>query len=114
MAQRVQVILTDDLDGGQAVETVSFGVDGTSYEIDLSAKNATRLRKALEPFVAVARAAEATSPVTISHRRGPSAQNSSPISSKAVRVWAKSHRIKVSPRGRVPAAVVERFRQAGN
>ena len=48
MAQKVQVLLVDDLDGGDATETVSFGLDGTSYEIDLSAKNADELRDAVE------------------------------------------------------------------
>src|SRR5690242_10945219 len=45
--------LIDDLDGGEALETVKFGLDGHSYEIDLSAKNATRLRTALAPYVEV-------------------------------------------------------------
>ena len=40
MAQRVQIVLEDDLDGGVAAETVTFGLDGVNYEIDLSDKNA--------------------------------------------------------------------------
>jgi len=114
MARRVQVILTDDLDGRRAAETVSFALDGKSYEIDLSARNATKLRKALQPFVAAARGAKATNRVKTSPRRGRVVRSASPVSSKAVRAWAKSHRIQVSPRGRVPADVVERFRRAGN
>ncbi len=51
MAQRVQVVLEDDLDGGKADETVTFGLDGTSYEIDLSKKNAAKLRDALAQYV---------------------------------------------------------------
>ena len=50
MAQRVQIILEDDYDGGTAVETVSFALDGAEYEIDLSAKNAAGLRDALAPW----------------------------------------------------------------
>jgi len=114
MAKRVHVIVTDDLDGRQAAETVSFALDGKSYEIDLSAKNATRLRKALEPFVAAARASKAAARAKVSRPRRSAVQDASPIDSRAVRAWARSQRIEVSPRGRIPADVVERFRQAGN
>ena len=55
MAQKVQVVLEDDLDGGTADETVVFGLDGTSYEIDLTKKNAAKLRDALAPWVAAGR-----------------------------------------------------------
>ena len=55
MAQKVQVILVDDIDGGEAEESVSFALDGMNYEIDLSAGNATALREALAPWVGHAR-----------------------------------------------------------
>ena len=55
MAQKVQIILEDDLDGGEADETVSFALDGTSYEIDLNEANATKMREALAPYVGHAR-----------------------------------------------------------
>ena len=55
MAQRVQIVLEDDLDGGVAAETVTFGLDGVSYEIDLSEANAEKLRSGLEEFVNSAR-----------------------------------------------------------
>ncbi|HEY3941328.1 MAG TPA: Lsr2 family protein [Acidimicrobiales bacterium] len=65
MAKTVFVKLTDDLDGSEADETVSFGLDGRSYEIDLATANAEKLRKALEPYIAKAaragRAARAAS-----------------------------------------------------
>jgi hypothetical protein len=54
MAQKVQALLIDDLDGGEADSTVRFGLDGTEYEIDLSAKNAEALRKALGRYLDVA------------------------------------------------------------
>src|SRR3712207_9028086 len=57
MAQKVTVTLVDDLDGGKAEETVGFGLDGVSYEIDLSSSNAGKLRDALADFVASARKA---------------------------------------------------------
>ena len=55
MAQRVHIVLEDDVDGSEADETVIFGLDGSSYEIDLSAKNAAKLRDALAVYVAAAR-----------------------------------------------------------
>src|SRR4051812_50119181 len=55
MAQKVQVILVDDVDGGEASETVSFSLDGVSYEIDVSESNAGALRDALAPWVGHAR-----------------------------------------------------------
>src|SRR5919202_4069965 len=55
MAQKVQVILVDDVDGGEASETVSFALDGVSYEIDVSESNAAALRDALAPWVGHAR-----------------------------------------------------------
>ena len=114
MARKVQVTLTDDLDGGQAAETVRFGLDGRSYEIDLSARNATKLRKALEPFVSVARGPKRARARVSSSGQSRATQTSSPVDSRAVRAWAKSHRIKVSSRGRIPADVVAKFREAGN
>ena len=55
MAQKVHIVLVDDLDGTEATETVSFGLDGTSYEIDLNDKNAAALRDALAGYVGHAR-----------------------------------------------------------
>ena len=55
MAQRVVVTLSDDIDGGEAAETVAFGLDGKSYEIDLNPANAKKLRKALAPYVEAGR-----------------------------------------------------------
>ena len=59
MAQSVQIILEDDLEGGPAEETVHFGVDGRQYEIDLSSANADKLRAAIRPYVGKARRAQA-------------------------------------------------------
>ena len=55
MAQKVLTLLQDDLDGSDASETIMFGLDGVTYEIDLNEKNSAKLRRALEPFVAVGR-----------------------------------------------------------
>lgn len=105
MAQKVQVLLVDDLDGGEADETVSFSLDGASYEIDLSGTNAKKLRDSLQPFVDHARKAG-----TVRRRRTRGA--SSRERSADIRAWAKARGIKVNERGRIPATVVEQYEAA--
>ncbi len=106
MAQKIQVLLVDDLDGGTAVETVSFSVDGTSYEIDLSAKNAAKLRDAFATYVGAARrsggrpARRATRKAAAGGGAGHTAE---------VRAWARSKGIKVNERGRLSADVVAKY-----
>ena len=109
MAQKIEVLFIDDLDGGEAEGTVRFGLDGADYEIDLSAKNAAALRKALARYVDSARRATAGSrrPGRPGRRAG-----DGPSDSTAVRVWARSQGIEVKDRGRVPAGVVMKFRAA--
>ncbi|MBB4929265.1 hypothetical protein F4561_000085 [Lipingzhangella halophila] len=109
MAQKVQVLLVDDLDGGEAEETVSFGVDGTSYEIDLSANNASKLRDALAPYVEVARKAPQKTA-----GRGKRQQRSAPSRERSaeIRAWAKAAGKQVNERGRIPAAIVAEYEAA--
>jgi hypothetical protein len=104
MAQQTTVILTDDLDGGKAVETVSFGLDGRVYEIDLSKKNATALRKALGEFTSSARRVRSGKPAATKAVR-----NSSRVDAKAVREWATQNGLQVSARGRVPSDIVDKY-----
>jgi hypothetical protein len=110
MAKKVTVVeeIVDDLDGGKADATVSFALDGTSYEIDLTNKNAAKLRDTLAPWVGHARKAGRTArPAGRKVTRtsvGPDPA--------AVRVWAASNGHKVSPRGRIPAPVLEAFNAA--
>ena len=111
MAQKVNITLTDDIDGTLATETVSFALDGTSYEVDLNAKNATALRKAFEKYVAAGRKVGRGN-VTSIRVRG--RKSGSGVDASAVRAWASSNKVKISPRGRIPAAVVEQYRAAGN
>ena len=106
MAQRVTVELEDDLDGGQAEETVRFDVDGSEYEIDLSKKNATAFRRKLAPFIDHARKAGR------GQRRRPGRTASSRERSGDVRAWAKDQGIAVNARGRIPANVVEQYQAA--
>lgn len=111
MARKVQVILTDDLDGNGADETVTFALDGTSYEIDLSSKNSKALRDALSVYVGHARR------VTRGRRSGTSAGGRSAATTdraqtQAIRDWARRNGHKVSDRGRIPSTVLDAFNSA--
>jgi Lsr2 len=107
MAQKVQVILVDDLDGGEAEESVSFSLDGVTYEIDLSSANAEALRDAIAPWVGHAR--------RISGRagRGRPVGRGRGVAAKAdlgeVRSWARDNGFQVSDRGRVSAEVMSAY-----
>ena len=106
MAQKIQAFLVDDIDGSQAdVATVRFGLDGTSYEIDLSASHAGDLRAALQPFVDRARRADGTG-----SRRVRSA--SAGERNAEIRAWAAERGYKLNERGRIPAAVVADYERA--
>ena len=102
MAQKVNIILVDDLDGSDASESVSFGLDGTTYEIDLNDKNAAQLRDALSGYIGHARK------VTTSRKRKSSTTTAGP-SARELRDWARSNGFQVSDRGRVPAEVRDAF-----
>ena len=103
MAQKVNIILVDDLDGSEASETVTFGLDGTTYEIDLNDANASALREALSGYVGHARK------VGGGRRARKSAGSSSSSNSKDVREWAKSQGMDVSERGRISADVQQAY-----
>lgn len=111
MAQKVQVILLDDLDGGEAEETVSFALDGASYEIDLSAKNAGKLRDAMAPYVASARKASAAKR---GRGRGAASGRSSRSDTTAIREWAREQGLKVSDRGRIPSDILAKYEAANS
>jgi hypothetical protein len=109
VAQKVEVTLVDDLDGGAADETVSFAIDGTSYEIDLSGKNAQKLRDAVTPYLGAARKVG-----RIGGRggRGGRSGGSATVDreqNQAIREWAKKKGLNVSERGRIPQEIVERY-----
>lgn len=107
MAQRTEIVLTDDLDGTPADETVRFGVDGTHYEIDLSKRNAEQLRAALAPFMQAARRL----PGAVRRPARPAARKAGP-NPAAVRAWAKTEGIDVKEKGRVPADLMVKFQEA--
>src|SRR5512143_1670920 len=97
MAQKVHILLVDDLDGSEATETVSFGLDGTSYEIDLNDKNAAALRESLSGYVGHARKVGAPAR---RGRRATTATTTGP-SAREIRDWARSNGWDVPDRGRV-------------
>lgn len=111
MAQRTIVTMTDDLDGSEAVETVAFGLDGQTYEIDLNAVNAQELRDALAPYVSVARRAggKARQRQPKAATSGQGRKDSDAVDPKAVREWAEANGVQVSSRGRIAASVVEQY-----
>jgi hypothetical protein len=106
MSSKVVVLLEDDVDGTKADETIEFGIDGTTYAIDLSDQNAKKLRDALDGYVSKAR--------KVSGKRSTSRKASSGVDLRAVRAWAASNGIQLSSRGRVPGSVLEQYRAAGN
>jgi hypothetical protein len=107
VAQKVKIILIDDIDGGEADETVRFGLDGVQYEIDLSEANASGLRSALADYVGAARRSNS------SKQQRPSAPAASRNQEAAqMREWAKENGYNVSARGRVNSEIVEAYRAA--
>lgn len=118
MAQRVQVLLVCDMhvDEVEGVETITFGLDGTNYEIDTCAEHANELRDAFAPFVGAARRAGRT-PVAARRpgRSGssrPAAAGSDRERVQAIREWARSHGHQVSERGRLSAEVTNAYEAA--
>ncbi|MEU8813761.1 Lsr2 family protein [Actinoplanes sp. NPDC048796] len=110
MAKQVITLLTDDLDGGEADRTVEFGLDGVNYTIDLSEKNAGKLRKALDPFLNAATRVGRSS-VASPARRGAQASTgrASRDQNQAIREWANKNGYEVSERGRIPSHIVEAY-----
>ena len=98
MAQKVNIVLIDDIDESPAVETVSFALDGKNYAIDLSEKNAKKLRDAVAPFVAHARPAGGGAAAR--RRRNGQRGNAADI-----RAWARDNGYDVPDRGRIPADI---------
>jgi Lsr2 len=107
MAQKVQVVLTDDIDGTAGVETASFSYGGIEYEIDLSAKNAEKFHKNMQFYAdhgrrVGGRARRASAP------RGSGGKSDS----ASVRAWAKEAGYDVPARGRIPKSVLTAYEEA--
>lgn len=109
MAQKVLVSLVDDLDGSEAEETVEFGLDGVSYQIDLSTDNAGELRDALAQYIEHARRAGGRKRTTRLTAGGGRTAAVDREQNQAIRAWARKNGYNVSDRGRIPTEVVEAF-----
>ena len=109
MAQKVQTLFVDDIDGSAAEGTVRFGLDGTDYEIDLNAEHAQALRDALAGYISAGRR---VLPPTRRQVRGGRRTPGSGLNPTEVREWAKAQGIEVKDRGRVPADLVVKFKAA--
>lgn len=112
MAQKVKIILEDDLEGGAADETVRFGLDGGQFEIDLSTENAAKLREALRPYAAKARRVQARSSARSgsgkTSRSSAQGQARNPETA-AIRQWAKENNYEVSDRGRIHQSIQDAY-----
>jgi hypothetical protein len=106
MVQRRIIELLDDLDGGRADETVEFSLDGSDYEIDLSADNAKILRATLEPYLSGARHISTGRPSLAAWEHAADADES-----HLIREWARARGLDVSTRGRIPAYLKEAYRR---
>ena len=107
MAQKVTVLLVDDLDGGQADETVSFSLDGVAYEIDLSTANATAFRDAFANYVGHARRVGGRAARSTGRKRSGGDNRTAQI-----REWARANGHPVNERGRIPGTVVDAYEKA--
>ncbi|AWY07615.1 Lsr2-like DNA bridging protein [Streptomyces phage Yosif] len=99
--KRTVIDLLDDLDGSPDATTVSFGLDGKTYEIELGEKNEAKLRKFLEKYVEAGRPQRASRKRSTTKSKGPKPAD--------VRAWAAENGIEVGANGRVPRAVTEQY-----
>jgi hypothetical protein len=107
MATKMSVVISDDLDGSPEAEPVSFALEGTSYEVDLGAKNRAKLEKALAPYIEAGRRRPGSGP-----RRAATRSRSPSIDNAAIRAWARSAGLPVSERGRISADVLGQYQAA--
>ena len=113
MAQKMQVLLTCDMEDGDkpGTQTIGFGLDGTNYEIDLCDKHAKQFRDGLSAFVTAGRRVAARN--SGRRRSGAGAVRGDRERTQAIREWARKKGIKVSDRGRLSADIVAQYEAAG-
>lgn len=115
MAKQILTKLLDDLDGGEADETVVFAIDGIAYEIDLSAKNASRLREFMSPFqeagTRLGRSSHGNSAQIRSFREKAAPQNTAMNRelNQRIRTWAAANGYDLAERGRIPQHIVDAY-----
>lgn len=111
MAKQIIHKLIDDLDGGDADETVRFALDGVHYEIDLSKKNAAKVRNLIEPYITagsrIGRSAVVVGGRAASRSRG--AAKNDKEQNKAIREWARRNGKTISDRGRIPQELADEY-----
>ena len=114
MAERITVELVSDLSQKQTddMERVAWGLDGTSYEIDLTGTEAASMRKALAKYLAVSRKQSASTGARARKASNRRSNPSSGVDLSTVREWARSNGYEVSGRGRVSNAIVDAYRAA--
>ncbi len=110
MAQKIQTLFIDDIDGGAAEGTVRFALDGTEYEIDLNAKHSEELRSALGRYVTHARKVGGTR--RAGRAAGRASRASSALNTTEIRSWAREQGYDIKDRGRVPADLVAKYQAA--
>ena len=108
MAQKVNVLLVDDIDGSDADETIQFGLDGTHYEIDLNSDHAQELREQLSRYVKAARKVTGSTGRLARVRR----TTANDAKNKEIRNWARERHLDVNERGRIPADIVAQYEAA--
>ena len=111
MAKETITRLVDDLDGGVAHETVTFGLDGHLYEIDLSSKNAKKLRSELSVFVEHGSRVSARAAAPGRRGGGSSVGAAHPDQNRAIRQWAQAKGYEIAPRGRIKQEIVDAFHE---
>ena len=110
MVQKQQIVLIDDIDGGDADETVTFALDGVSYEIDLTSKHAAELRDAFATWIGHGR--KTTTRLGGATRSSARRTGTDRAQLAKIREWARDNGHKVSDRGRIPSSVLEAYEAA--
>ena len=105
MAQQIQTLFIDDIDGGEAEGTVRFGLDGTEFEIDLNARHSSELRQALDRYIQHARKVGNAA----GRARGNRRSRASSVDTARVREWARQNGYDIKERGRIPADIVAKY-----
>jgi hypothetical protein len=111
MAKTTVVKMTDDIDGSAAAKTVTFGLDGVTWEIDLSKKNALALEQLLEPYISAGRRVRSSA----GHRRAAVSGGrriAAKLDAATIRTWAAGNGFEVSGRGRIAASIIEAYKAA--
>ena len=116
MAQRQVTIMTDDIDGSEATQSVEFSYKGKSYRIDLNDTHAEELDEVLAPYISAATENARRGGGRTTRSSGPqrprASSGSGEVDPKQVRAWAEANGVEVSPRGRIAASVIEQYRAA--